>query len=95
VLVIQLLPVLSDLSQHGAHALVGNDGSLTDADRTRTLAKADIFEYMEMFYNRTRRHSRLGGVSPETFEAASNRGLYVSTGPGKVQPKRFTVHKIG
>jgi putative transposase len=43
--------------------------------RTRDLAKADIFEYIEMFYNRTRRHSHLGGVSPETFEAASMVGL--------------------
>jgi putative transposase len=43
--------------------------------RTRDLAKADIFEYIEMFYNRTRRHSHLGGVSPEVFEAASTVGL--------------------
>jgi putative transposase len=43
--------------------------------RTRDLAKADVFEYIEMLYNRTRRHSHLGGVSPEAFEAASNRGL--------------------
>lgn len=43
--------------------------------RTRELAKTDIFEYIEMFYNRTRRHSHLGGVSPEAFEAASNRRL--------------------
>ena len=39
--------------------------------KTRALAKADIFDYIEMFYNRTRRHSHLGGVSPEAFEAAS------------------------
>ena len=43
--------------------------------RTRDLTKADIFEYIEMFYNRTRRHSHLGGVSPEVFETASIRGL--------------------
>jgi hypothetical protein len=34
-----------------------------------------VFEYIEMFYNRTRRHSHLGGVSPETFETASMVGL--------------------
>ncbi len=45
------------------------------AYRTRQLAKADIFQYIEMFYNRTRRHSHLGDVSPEAFEIASNRGL--------------------
>jgi putative transposase len=43
--------------------------------RTRELAKADIFDYIEVFYNRTRRHSHLGGASPETFEAASNQRL--------------------
>ncbi len=43
--------------------------------RTRDLAKADIFEYIEMFYNRTRRDSRLGSVSPEGFESASKCGL--------------------
>jgi putative transposase len=43
--------------------------------RTRSLAKSEIFEYIEMFYNRTRRHSHLGGISPEAFEAASNCGL--------------------
>jgi putative transposase len=43
--------------------------------RTRAEARADVFEYIEMFYNRTRRHSHLDGVSPEAFETASNRGL--------------------
>lgn len=33
--------------------------------KTRDLARADIFDYIEVFYNRTRRHSHLGGVSPE------------------------------
>ncbi|CTQ00184.1 hypothetical protein BN1200_1100091 [Klebsiella variicola] len=35
------------------------------------MARADIFDYTEVFYNRTRRHSHLGGVSPEAFEKAS------------------------
>ena len=39
--------------------------------KTRDLAKADVFDYIEAFYNRTRRHSHLGGVSPEAFERAS------------------------
>lgn len=39
--------------------------------KTRELAKADIFDYIEVFYNRTRRHSHLGGVSPEVFERVS------------------------
>jgi putative transposase len=35
------------------------------------VARADIFDYIEVFYNRTRRHSHLGHVSPEAFERAS------------------------
>ena len=39
--------------------------------KTRELASADIFDYIEAFYNRTRRYSHLGDVSPEAFERAS------------------------
>ena len=39
--------------------------------KTRDMARADVFDYIEVFYNRTRRHSHLGGVSPEAFESAS------------------------
>lgn len=39
--------------------------------KTRDLARADIFDYIEAFYNRIRRHSHLGGISPEAFEKAS------------------------
>ena len=35
---------------------------------TREEAKHAIFEYIEAFYNRERRHSLLGHVSPDTFE---------------------------
>jgi putative transposase len=38
---------------------------------TRAQARASIFEYIEVFYNRTRLHSSLGYVSPEAFEAAA------------------------
>ncbi|WP_455426605.1 IS3 family transposase [Dryocola sp. LX212] len=40
--------------------------------KTRDLARADIFDYIEVFYNRSRRHRHLGGVSPEAFEQASS-----------------------
>ena len=36
---------------------------------TRDDAKQDIFEYIEVFYNRQRRHSTLGYHSPAEFEA--------------------------
>ena len=38
--------------------------------KTRDMALADVFDYIEVFYNRSRRHSHLGGVSPEAFERA-------------------------
>jgi transposase InsO family protein len=36
---------------------------------TREDAKQDVFEYIEVFYNRQRRHSTLGYRSPAEFEA--------------------------
>ena len=36
--------------------------------RTRNHAKADVFDYIERFYNPTRRHSTLGYLSPTDFE---------------------------
>jgi len=40
-----------------------------DADfATRAEARAAIFEYIEVFYNRQRRHSALGYVSPAEYE---------------------------
>ena len=39
--------------------------------RSREQARADVFDYIERFYNPTRRHSTLGYVSPIDFEKAS------------------------
>lgn len=39
---------------------------------TREQARRSIFEYIEVFYNRVRRHSSLGYLSPEAFEAGVN-----------------------
>ena len=36
----------------------------------RELAAAEVADYIVAFYNRSRRHGHLGGVSPEQFEAA-------------------------
>jgi putative transposase len=38
---------------------------------TRAEARASIFEYIEVFYNRQRRHSTLGYVSPAEFERSA------------------------
>jgi putative transposase len=40
---------------------------------TRGQARAAIFEYLEVFYNRVRRHSSLGFVSPAEYERAHNQ----------------------
>jgi len=39
---------------------------------TRAQARSSIFEYIEVFYNRQRRHSAIGYKSPEAFEASLN-----------------------
>lgn len=39
---------------------------------TREQAKASVFEYIEVFYNRVRRHSSLGFVSPAEYERTHN-----------------------
>ena len=39
---------------------------------TRDEAKVSVFEYIEVFYNRVRRHSTLGYVSPVEFERRHN-----------------------
>ena len=45
----------------GSHARVSYGG-------TRAQAKADVFDYIECFYNPRRRHSTLGYLSPMEFE---------------------------
>ena len=47
--------------------------------KNRELALSDVAEYIDTFYNRTRRHSHLGGLSPEQFETAQ-------------KPRRRSVH---
>lgn len=41
--------------------------------KTRDIANVEIYEYIERFYNRTRRHSHLSGVRPQAFEAVSKQ----------------------
>ena len=36
--------------------------------RTRDDARADVFDYIERFYNAVRRHSTIGYISPVDFE---------------------------
>jgi transposase InsO family protein len=39
---------------------------------TRAQARGEVFEWIECWYNRRRRHSSLGYLSPEAFEAQCN-----------------------
>jgi putative transposase len=38
--------------------------------KNRDLATKDVADYIDSFYNRIRRHTHLGGMSPEQFELA-------------------------
>jgi len=40
----------------------------TERYATRDIAKQSIFQYIEMYYNRVRRHSTLGSIAPAIFE---------------------------
>jgi transposase InsO family protein len=39
---------------------------------THRHAKAEIFDYIELFYNRQRIHTSLDGLSPSDFELKNN-----------------------
>jgi putative transposase len=41
--------------------------------QTREQGRREIFEYIEVFYNRRRLHSYLGYLSPEEFERTTAR----------------------
>ena len=43
---------------------------LADRFETFGVAKMELFDYLEVFYNQRRRHSTLGQVSPAAFEKA-------------------------
>jgi putative transposase len=43
--------------------------------RTRDDARRAIFGYIEGFYNRTRRHSSIGYLSPEEFDRMQRRDV--------------------
>ena len=44
---------------------------------SRQQARTDLFDYIERLYNRQRRHSAAGGVSPMQYEAITlNRSVH-------------------
>jgi len=46
--------------------------------------RADIFEFIELFYDAKRRHSHVGGVSPQQFEADRAASLQGAGRPWEV-----------
>jgi len=57
---------------------------------TRQEARLEVFEYLKGFYNRSRRHSALGYLSPVEFEqrtAQSTSSVHLSR--GKIKSKNF------
>ena len=42
--------------------------------KTRDDARVSLFDYMEVFYNRQRRHSSISYEAPLPFEAMKSRG---------------------
>ncbi len=38
-------------------------------------AKLEIFDYIETFYNRRRRHTSIGNIAPVTFEHCYNQTI--------------------
>ena len=47
------------------------DHDLRARRETHAIAKAELFDYIEVFYNQERRHSTLGYVRPGEFERAA------------------------
>jgi putative transposase len=42
----------------------------------RQAARSDVFNYIELFYNPTRRHSTIAGLSPVEFEQRHSPGRF-------------------
>lgn len=49
-------------------ASLKDEGVYRNTYANRDAARADIFDYIEAFYNSRRRHSTLGQISPMEFE---------------------------
>jgi transposase InsO family protein len=60
------------------------------AFRSRQEARAAIFEYVEVFYNRKRLHSSLGNVTPVEYEEAISGGCPSTACPEKMRLRPST-----
>ena len=63
--------VLDNSAMESFFSSLKTERSARKVYRSREQARADVFDYIERFYNPNRRHSTLGYVSPVEFEKAS------------------------
>ena len=59
--------------------------------RSRDEAKADVFDYIEHFYDTKRRHSTIDYVSPMEFEMRAGFAKQVSSKPAAAQRHDWVV----
>lgn len=74
-------PIPGDAGEQGLgdHSSLKKERIKKQIYKNRELAIVEVADYIVTFYNRTRRRSHLGGLSPEQFEAAhtsSRQGLH-------------------
>jgi transposase InsO family protein len=68
------------------HATLKKDLIHRRSWRTKTEARTAVFEYIEAFYNRRRRHSRLGMRSPVDFENSTLRADGLELAASRLAP---------
>jgi putative transposase len=61
---------------------------------TKAEARTAVFEYIETFYNRRRRHSRLGMLPPVEYENRTGTSAHTLHGPGAATRRAHTDQKI-
>ena len=62
------LPVCDNAAMESFFSSLKTERTARKLYRTRDEAKADVFDYIERFYNPKRRHSTIGYLSPMEFE---------------------------
>ena len=62
--------------------------------KTRDEARASLFDYMEVFYNRQRRHSTIKYVAPLVFEASTTAKTDCPPNVGNFNSRHFRDHSL-